>query len=179
VYDAIAEALRRLCNRAAPLGVRLVLETHDGFSRGAAVAELLRRVSDPAFGALWDVHHPYRMGETVEETDSLIGARVAHVHVKDATREGDGWRFVLLGDGELPVARQIDLLAQRGYDGYLSVDWEKMWHPEIAAPEVALPHYAAALRRYIAGAGAHRSHHTSTGHRDVSRLLGSGEVRGD
>ncbi|MGH2344941.1 MAG: sugar phosphate isomerase/epimerase family protein, partial [Chloroflexota bacterium] len=62
VYDYMAEAIIRLCRQARRLGVRLVLETHDGFSRGATLAELLQRVSDPAFGALWDIYHPYRMG---------------------------------------------------------------------------------------------------------------------
>ena len=61
---------------------------------------------------------------------------------------------MLLGEGELAlhVVRAIALLGGRGFDGYVSVDWEKQWHPEIAAPEVALPHYARTLRRYLAGA---------------------------
>ena len=52
----------------------------------------------------------------------------------------------------LPVAAAIGLLARRGFAGYVAVDWEKMWYPEIAGPDVALPHYAAVLRRYIANA---------------------------
>lgn len=152
VYDQVAETVARLCDRAARLGVRLVLETHDRFSRGATVAEVLRRVDHGAFAALWDVFHTHRMGETIEETEALIGARVAHVHVKDAVRRDGDWRFVLLGNGEVPVGALIDRLAARGYAGYISVDWEKMWHPEIAGPEIALPQFAATLRRYIAGA---------------------------
>lgn len=152
VYDSMAESIMRLCERARRFGVRLVLETHDAFSRGAAVAELLRRVDNPAFAALWDVHHTYRMGETIDETAALIGDRVAHAHVKDAVRHGDGWQFVLLGEGELPVPDLITWLVTRGFDGYVSVDWEKMWHPDLAGPEVALPHFAAMLRRDIAAA---------------------------
>lgn len=150
IYDVMAASIERLCEQGAELGVRLVLETHDGFSRGAAVAELLRRVGHSAFAALWDVHHPYRMGETVAATAACIGRRVAHVHVKDALRDGTGWRFVLLGDGVLPVGEVIAYLASRAYDGYLSLDWEKMWHPELPGPEIALPHHAAALRRELA-----------------------------
>ncbi len=152
VFNYMAESLGRLARRAEELGVTLVLETHDGFSRGAYVAELLARVDAAHFAALWDVHHPYRMGEDVAETDRLIGARVRHAHVKDAVRDGDGWRFVLLGEGELPVAAMLGLLAARGFDGYVAVDWEKMWHPEIQEPEEALPQHAAALRRYIEAA---------------------------
>jgi sugar phosphate isomerase/epimerase len=152
VYDRVAETVARLCDRAAHFGVRLALETHDRFSRWATVAEVLRRVDHGAFTALWDVFHTHRMGETIDETDTLIGARVAHVHVKDAVRRDGEWHFVMLGDDEVPVGALIDRLARRGYAGYISVDWEMMWHPEIAGPGVALPQFAAALRRYIAGA---------------------------
>lgn len=154
VFDYMAETLHGLARRGETLGVTLVLETHDGFCRGEYVGELLQRVQHPHFAALWDVHHPYRKGETVEATDGFIGARVRHAHVKDAVRDGEGWKFVLLGEGELPVAAQIQTLARRGYDGAIAVDWEKMWHPEIAGPEVALPQYAQRLRALIAAAEA-------------------------
>ena len=152
VFDYMAESLSRLAERARSHGVTLVLETHDGFCRGAYVAELLARVNHPHFAALWDVHHPYRKGEDVAETDRLLGDRVRHAHVKDAVRDGDGWRFVLLGEGELPVAAMLARLAARGFDGYVAVDWEKMWHPEIEEPEVALPQHATMLRSYIEAA---------------------------
>jgi sugar phosphate isomerase/epimerase len=93
------------------------------------------------------------MGETVEETDEAIGARVAHVHVKDAIASGDGWRFTTLGEGALPVPELLTMLARRGYDGVVSVDYEKLWHPELDEPEHSLPQHAAVLRREIAAAG--------------------------
>jgi hypothetical protein len=31
-------------------------------------------------------------------------------------------------------------------EGWLSVEWEKRWHPELAEPELALPRELAALR---------------------------------
>ena len=157
VFDYVAEHIGRLARHGERLGVRLLLETHDGFSPSGHVAAILERVPSPGFAALWDVHHPYRMGETPEQVDAALGARVAHVHVKDANRAApgeDAWDYVLLGEGELAsqVQGAIDRRAGRGFDGFVSVDWEKQWHPEIADPEVALPQFAGALRRYIAAA---------------------------
>ena len=159
VFDYIAEHISRIARRGEELGVRLLLETHDGFSPSAHVKAILDRVPSPGFGALWDVHHPYRMGESAEQVDATLGARVAHVHVKDCVRAAPGedkWDFVLLGEGELAtqVRRALALLARRGFDAYVSVDWEKQGHPEIADPEVALPHFAQTLRQYVASAGA-------------------------
>jgi sugar phosphate isomerase/epimerase len=157
VFDYVADHVQRIARRGQELGVRLLLETHDGFSPSAHVKAILDRVPSAGFAALWDVHHPYRMGESPQHVDAALGPRVGHVHVKDCNRAAAGedkWHFVLLGEGELAaqVQQAIALLARRGFDGYISVDWEKQWHPEIADPEVALPHFARVLRQYVAAA---------------------------
>ncbi len=43
----------------------------------------------------------------------------------------------------------IAMLAARGYDGWLSVEWEKRWQPSIADADVALPQYAAGVRAIL------------------------------
>jgi len=40
-------------------------------------------------------------------------------------------------------------LISYGYDGDVSVEWEKRWHPDIHEPEIAFPQYADVLRRYV------------------------------
>lgn len=147
--DEAAESLRVLSERAKANGVTLVVETHDGFCRGELLGRLLDMVDSPNVGALWDVFHPHRKDESVDDTDRHIGPRVRHVHVKDAVREGDGWRFVLFGEGELPIAPAIKHLHKRGYDGAIALDWELMWHPTIAGPDLALPSFAAGVRGIV------------------------------
>jgi fatty-acyl-CoA synthase len=65
----------------------------------------------------------------------------------------DGWQLVLLGEGEVPVREMLGLLAAGGYPGWISVEWEKRWHPEIEPPEVALPQHLAVLRPWITEIG--------------------------
>ena len=135
-------------------GVTIVLETHDAFCRGAEVARVLTQVDSPSVAAVWDIHHPYRMGESIEETWRLIGSRVKHVHIKDGIKRADGsWQLVLLGKGELPCQATIKLLYAKGYRGYLSAEWEKKWHPEIEEPEVAMPQHAQIMRQWVAQLG--------------------------
>jgi sugar phosphate isomerase/epimerase len=144
-----AQALAQAGEIAAERGVKLALETHDAFSRGEQVAELLRATHSPAVGALWDIHHPYRQGETFETTMQYLRGTLLHTHVKDSVQEGDTHRYTLLGEGSVPVAEALQLLKDEGYDGYLSLEWEKKWHPEIAEPEVAIPQYAAKMRELL------------------------------
>jgi sugar phosphate isomerase/epimerase len=150
--ESVAESLKRLAPAAEDAGVKLVLETHDDFASAKTVADALARVSSPAVGALWDTHHPYRMGESAAEVWKLLASRLFHTHVKDARAKGDGWDLVLLGEGEVPVKEAVQTLERSGWQGYLVVEWEKKWHMEIEEPEVALPQHVQLLRQYLAEA---------------------------
>ena len=148
--DLLSESLARVAPDAERAGVTVCLETHDAFSAGRLVGEVMGRVPSPGVAALWDTHHPYRMNETVEETWGYVGSRLVHTHVKDARRKPDGgWQLCLLGEGEVPVSAALATWAANGYSGYVCVEWEKKWHPEIEAPEVAFPQHLETLRRYL------------------------------
>jgi sugar phosphate isomerase/epimerase len=145
-----ADALRQLADYAQEQGdVTVVLETHDAFSKGSEVAELLALVPHPRAAALWDLHHPFRQGEAPEETNRLIGAQTRFVHVKDSQ---PGGTYCLPGEGDIPLRTMIDLLRASDYDGWLSLEWEKRWIPALLPPEEAFPAYAKALRMWGGGA---------------------------
>jgi sugar phosphate isomerase/epimerase len=144
-----AERLEMLAQRGRAMGVRVALETHDSFAAGKAVAAALEAVPDEYAGALWDTLHPVRMGESPDETFALIGARLLHMHIKDGNVPPNINECRLLGEGTVPVPAILDVLAAHGYQGWLAVEWEKKWQPQIAAPEVALPQYAETLRGYL------------------------------
>ncbi len=41
----------------------------------------------------------------------------------------------------------IDALRNLNYEGYVSFEWEKYWHPEIEEPEIALPDFIQAVKK--------------------------------
>ena len=154
-------AAARVLEAAAPLarrlGVAIGVETHDDFSASSVLAELLALTDpgpDPAWvGAVWDSHHPHRMGERPAEVYANLSPRILLAQVKDARRTpGGGWQLVLLGAGEVPVADMLGLLMAGGYPHWISVEWEKHWHPEIEAPEIALPQHLELLTSWLEAA---------------------------
>ncbi|HYY30068.1 MAG TPA: sugar phosphate isomerase/epimerase family protein [Chthoniobacterales bacterium] len=150
--EVAAMVLQEAIPLAERLGVAIAIETHDSFSASSVVAELLARVQSKWVGALWDTHHPHRMGERPAEVYENIGPRVLHVQVKDARPSAahkGGWQLVPLGEGEVPIREIISLLAAGGYGGYISVEWEKYWHPEIEEPEIALPQHLKVLQEWV------------------------------
>jgi sugar phosphate isomerase/epimerase len=148
--ESAVRVLEEAAPLAARLGVAIGVETHDDFSAAAAIAELLALVPWEQVGAVWDSHHPHRMGETPAEVYANLGPRILLAQVKDARRTPDGdWRLVLLGAGEVPARDMLRLLAAGGYPHWISVEWEKHWHSEIEDPEVALPQHLDLLTAWL------------------------------
>ena len=146
----IAASFDRVAPRAEELGITIVVETHDGLSSAHVAAEVLRLVRSPRVQALWDVLHPTRMGESPAEVWATLGPWVRHVHFKDARRGPDGrWRAALLGEGEVPLQECLRVLRAAGYRGWLTLEWEKYWEPDIPEPEVAFPHMIAVARAWL------------------------------
>ena len=150
--ERTAAVLEEAIPLAESLGVAIGVETHDDFSASSVVAELLAMVDSRSVGAVWDSHHPYRMGEGPAEVYEHLGPRLLLAQLKDARRstahEG-GWQLVLLGEGEVPVREMLGLLAAGGYEGWVSVEWEKHWHPDIEEPAVALPQHLKVIKEWM------------------------------
>jgi sugar phosphate isomerase/epimerase len=141
-----------LAERGRAAGVVVALETHDSFAGGAATAAVLRDAPEDV-GIVWDTLNSFVTGEPPEVSLAHVAERLVHVHVKDGGRSPDAETNALYGDGAVPLDRIVRLLSERGYDGWLSVEWEKRWQPAIAEPEVALPRYAERLRVALVRAG--------------------------
>ena len=90
-------------------GVRLAVETHDDLSSARTLAQLLGYARGSA-GAVYDTHHPHRMGERPAEVLQALGHNIRHVHLKDAVRlpGKDEWQLVMMGEGEVPVREALD-----------------------------------------------------------------------
>ncbi len=150
-YPLFREQLATLAERAQSFGVKVLLETHDTCSTGKSIAELFASgASEIPAGVLWDVLHSYRHGESFDESLAAIGDRIELVHIKDSQElSPDTFDLRLIGEGVVPISDAVQRLQARGYSGYLSLEWEKGWHPELAEPEVALPHYIRVMREML------------------------------
>ncbi len=143
--QAVGESLGKLGPYAAERGVTICTETHDAFSKATDTAAAIAIANSPAVKANWDIMHPYTKGMTIDEAYDALKGNIAHCHIHDGTYD-DARKptLALMGEGEIPYPRAIELLEADGYDGYLSGEWIQAWHPD----EV-LPHDGKALRSYM------------------------------
>lgn len=155
VAEADARGVRRLLlalDAAAALGVAPLVETHDSHPRGEDVARLLAALDEAApghpVGAIWDLLHPWRVGEELGATAQHLGRHVlggrGYVQIKDVADRADTFP-VLQGDGAAPGPEFLAVLDELGYRGPVSLEWERFWVPTAPPLEAALGAAAAFL----------------------------------
>jgi sugar phosphate isomerase/epimerase len=113
----------------------------------------VRLTNHPAVQILWDIHHPFRIaGESIVQSMHNLNGYVKYTHIKDSllNEDGENYTYVPLGSGEIPLFEAIHALKQRGYDGWLTLEWEKRWCPQIDPPEVIFPQYIAQMGKWLA-----------------------------
>jgi sugar phosphate isomerase/epimerase len=147
VLSVLQRHLRQIVKICKSHGARPLLETHDAWSTAAAVRELLHEFDPAEAGVLWDVEHTTRSGETPGDVVEALRPYLHHVHLKDSIWSDGKNVPKLLGEGDLPVGDAVRCLRAIGYDGWVCLETERRWHPDVApAPEVSIPHFAAFMR---------------------------------
>ncbi len=140
----VAAGLRELGQYAGPKNVTVIIESHDHFTASATLKNVLAQAGSDHIGLLWDAHHTFATSnEDPDFTVKQLGPWIRHTHLKDSigTTEEDR-HYVLTGRGNVPIQRQIAALRAIDYKGFYCFEWEKLWHPDIEEPEVAIADYA-------------------------------------
>lgn len=146
--DLIVKGLVQLGDYAKEKNVTVLLETHGDVVRADDLLLIMQLAAHPQVGLVWDVANMW----TVTKEDPVAVHRqlkkyIRHTHVKDAKLNDGKLSYTLLGEGDVPVFEAIRALNKGGYEGFYSFEWEKLWHPEIAAPEIALAYYPVAMKK--------------------------------
>ncbi|MFI7633452.1 sugar phosphate isomerase/epimerase family protein [Nonomuraea sp. NPDC049400] len=143
-----ARRLKAVSGTASALGTHVLVETHDLMATGAAVAGLLAEAGCPeTTGAIWDLLHPWRHGESPADTLAALGPYLTYVQVKDAV-SAEETTPVPMWTGSVPLEECGELLRGAGYDGWVSLEWERTWYPQVAPVEDILPGAADWVRRF-------------------------------
>jgi len=116
--------LTRLTGLAEQLDVVLLHENCHGWASTSAEAsvELVTFVDSPHLKLLFDIGNGLAYGYEAVPFLRAVLPWVAHVHVKDGVRTGDGAEFGVPGDGEAGVAECVRLLENTGYQGWFSLE---------------------------------------------------------
>jgi sugar phosphate isomerase/epimerase len=148
--DLIINGFLELGNYAKDTGVTVLMETHGDLVHTADIEKIMQSVNHPNVGLVWDI---VNMWSVTKEPPAQVYPRlnkyIHHTHIKDLKIVDGKEQYVLMGKGTTPIFEAIDILAKNKYRGYYSFEWEKLWHPEIAEPEVALADYPKVMKKHF------------------------------
>jgi len=148
--STVAENLLTLGKYAAERNVIVLLETHGDFSASEDILKVMKAATHPNVALVWDIAN---MWTITKESPAIVYNKlkkyIRHTHIKDAKINGDKLQYSLLGQGDVPIFEAIDILSKDGYKGYYSFEWEKLWHPEIAEPEIALADFPMVMKKHL------------------------------
>jgi len=146
--DTCAYVLSECKEFAEETGVTILVETVGIYADTKRLASLLNRFACDNISALWDFNHPYRIGESPEETITNLGAYVKHVHIKDSATTEGGFEYRLMGEGDMPIDRMMLSLRSVNYEGFISFEWRSEWIEEIGDAGIVFPHFTNYMSRF-------------------------------
>lgn len=139
--ERIAENTAPLLHQAGELGVQLLFENAGSFCSPKDWWWLLELIGNPMVGLCWNIANSVSadindVGGWVSV--STLNSRIRLAKVKD-TRLGEGGGFCQLGEGDVGVETFLKRLRGVGYDGWVSVEWDRAWLPKLAPAQEFLP----------------------------------------
>lgn len=148
--DLIISGLVTLADYAKGSNVSILLESHGKVVYKDMLLKIMSEANHPKVGLIWDFFNMWVVTkESPMEVFDTLGKYIKHVHLKDARLIDNKPAYCLIGEGVAPLEETMNSLKNNQYKGYYSFEWEKKWHPEIQDPEIALPHFATAINKYL------------------------------
>lgn len=147
--DLIISGLLELGAYASETPVIVLLETHGDVVYTEDILHIMREAAHPHIALLWDVFNMWSVtGETPSSVYRQLTPYIRHVHLKDGKRGDKGPIYTMMGTGEAPITDTLRQLDAGAYRGYLTLEWEKLWHPELPEPEVAFADFIGFMKRF-------------------------------
>lgn len=152
------QAVRRIADRYARLAeyaenvpggpVEIVIENAGSFARARELWNLTNFTEHPLIGVCWNAAYAASIGERPGTSVTCLNHRIRYAKLKDAV-VGEGSGFVQIGSGTVENERFVEILRGIGYDGWLCVEWDKLWLPGLSPAEEILPQAREILTQWM------------------------------
>ena len=144
--DIAKAVISQILPAAKEAKVSLLIKTKGIYADTSRLALMLDGFADDSLAVLWDMHHTsFESGESADATIKNIGGYVRHVHLRDGDKDG---RYVLIGEGTLPIAEMMRALSSIDYAGYVSLEWKPDWEAELQDYSLIFPHFVSYMSRF-------------------------------
>ena len=150
-YQRLLASMRYLGEKAAEKNVVLVIENHFNTMTVSArqSADTIREIANDNVKILYDqANLTFTCNEGYQEAIEIQDGLIAYMHVKDFVFKGQNREFIssddvshpdeksrnvitrIVGQGVLEWPQILAAMKSHGYDGWLSLEYERRWHPD-------------------------------------------------
>ena len=132
--SVIYERLRQIGENAAPLGIKVCLETHLDLAHNGDIAlETMGGINHPNICINFDTGNVYYYNHNVTADGELkkIIDHVGSVHLKETNGEYRTWNFPALGEGVVDFKAVFQILNDVGFNGPFTMELEGIEGEEI------------------------------------------------
>lgn len=146
----IAGGLQHLADFTAGSTVKVLMETHGDVVYANDILRVMEHVKHEQAGLIWDIYNMWKVTkEDIEGVYEKLRPYIRHVHLKDGPGKDHTVPYTDLGKGQAPIEKAIQILKSDNYSGFYSFEWEKLWHPTLAEPEVAMVNFVRYMRSHF------------------------------
>jgi len=143
-------------------GLTAIFENHVGSASARQLFEMADKAADPRVGVMFSPDHCIVMQEDTVGLAERYAPYIQQVCFSDrrAVAEDQGrfdgryyyvrYEACMNGEGLVPAAKLFDALAERGYEGYVALKWEKSarFGHHLPGGEVALPQFIEFMKAF-------------------------------
>lgn len=146
----VFDNMKQICSYANPKGITVLIETKGIFSDSRLLARFLNELNSKNAGVLWDINSTVRYsGETPQQTFSVFGHRIKHIHINDSVLKDGVLEYKPLGKGDLPLEEVINVLKKEEYTEFISLDWPKRTHSDLLNADTILPQFLYYMKNIL------------------------------
>ncbi len=124
-FAKVLSSMRMFVEEGRKRGITITVEDYGGTSNPCSHAKYLKRLLDEIPGLCFalDSGNMYYAGrgESIVDMMNYAKGRIAHVHLKDMSRE-DNHKYVTMGLGAVPNEEVVKAVSASGYDGWYTLE---------------------------------------------------------
>ena len=146
--DALVAALKAVLERDDS-NIKIGMQNHVSHISALKAIEACERVGSPRVGIILSPDQSVARNEDYVPLLPRAAKHTFQLYVADKNPDNS---FVLIGTGVIDNARNLRVLRENGFDGYVTLKWEKVWIPE-------LPDYPEGMRSFMTYLQEHCDYH--------------------
>ena len=132
---------------------RFMYQNHAGSAKAGELGDLVEAINNPRCGLGYSPDHCYVEREDPMALADRYGPVIQQLHIADRKPlPNDDFGPCWIGDGIVPHGAILETLSKHGFDGWISLKWEKGNRSDMVEGDVVLPHYVDYMKRITAEA---------------------------